>query len=144
MRKICSWWASLPYILKQKLNNSNLSMCSCPHQGCEAFFILKIDNGLWKKGEKGNNELHVLSQIHPFAYNALPTLFNSASKKHHFALGCQLMYGQSLKERWVFPFSLYAQNHFKNEVKITYNAPTEVWRKPRFHDVYWSVWLTAW
>lgn len=37
-----------PYILEQKLDDSDLSMCSCPHQGGEAFLILEIDHSFYK------------------------------------------------------------------------------------------------
>lgn len=37
-----------PYILEQKLDDSDLSMCSCPHQGGEAFLILEIDHSFFK------------------------------------------------------------------------------------------------
>lgn len=36
------------YILEQKLDDSDLSMCSCPHQGGETFLILEIDHSFYK------------------------------------------------------------------------------------------------
>lgn len=37
----------------------------------------------------------LVSQMHRLYYS---TLFDPAREKHHFTLGCQLMYGQSWKE----------------------------------------------
>lgn len=98
--KICSWHFCFPYILKQKLNHSNLSMCSCPHQRCEAFFILEVNNVFcWNNGGKEITARSPRASITiPSIKSALPTLFNPACKKHHFTLGCQLMYGQSWEE----------------------------------------------
>lgn len=44
LNKEDSFLICFPYILKQKLNDGDLPMCGGPHQRCEAFFILEVNN----------------------------------------------------------------------------------------------------
>lgn len=60
----------------------------------------------------------LLSQLHQLYYSALPTLFNPAREKHHFTLGCQLMYGQSWEEG---KYYLCGCSHVRITLKIKLN-----------------------